>query len=590
MKKMNNTKTNHTKTNTLKTKQKCYFPLLFSLLPALLFNNSWAYPANVPKQSEIKTLNEHGDRIYNILAAETASLRGDFKTAIAHYQSIKNSQQDPLVLERIMNLAFQNKNEEQFERIAAQWVKIDGQNTTALEALAVTQIKNKNIDGAILSLSQLINQLQNKNENAYGFIFSGLKDFVGTPELIQIFDKLGALDPQKNGMGYFFAASIAADDNQTNDALRLIEKAILLNDKNIEFIQLKAQLLWRNNQIIDALNLLSTRYHTLAQDDPNKLASGIIYAKFLLQNFEYDKASALLQDINNTLPKQIDVLSLLFLTALDLQNYEDAQKLIPDILLFDPVKATFYQADLYKKQGQYEKLRSVLLQLNDSKSAMSRQLGIAESFLAEKNLLMFTAQLDALRGRFPDNQQSLYLQQAALLEKYEYNQEAYLLNSLLIQYYPDLKGLQTSKAMLALKLGRFDEFESIFNTQLEKTPNDANLLNGLGYTIFEQEKTALYPKAQKMMEKAYALVPDNIAVIDSMGWMYYQLGEYEKALDYLTIAFNQMKEPDVIVHYLAALIKNNRRPEAEQLFSILEKIHPGNSQILWFKDKILSVK
>lgn len=587
MKKTNNTKINHTKTNTLKTKPKSYLNILLSLLPAFLFNNSLAYPASTVQQPEIKVLNEHGDRIYNILAAETASLRGDYKSAIAYYQSIKNSQQDPLVLERIINLAFQNKNEEQFERIAEQWVKIDGENTTALEALAVTQIKNKNIDGAIISLSQLINQLQNKNENAYGFVFSGLKDFVTTPDLIQIFDKLGTLDPKKNGLGYFFAASIAADDNQINEALNLIEKAILLNDKNIEFIQLKAQLLWRNNQITEALDLLNTRYYSLPQDDPNKLASGIIYAKFLLQNFEYDKANLLLQDINDTLPKQIDVLSLLFLTAYDLQNYETAQKLIPDIVLFDPIKAAFYQADLYRKQGQHEKLRNTLLQLNDSKSILSRQLGIAESFLAEKNLLMFTAQLDALRGRFPDNQQNLYLQQATLLEKYEYNQEAYLLNSLLIQYYPNIKELHTRKAMLALKLGRFDEFESIFKMQLEKTPNDANLLNGLGYTIFEQEKTALYPSAQKMVEKANALVPDNIAVIDSMGWMYYQLGEYEKALDYLTIAFNQMKEPDVIVHYLAALIKNNRRPEAEQLFKILEKIHPNNSQVVWFKDKIL---
>ena len=95
------------------------------------------------------------------------------------------------------------------------------------------------------------------------------------------------------------------------------------------------------------------------------------------------------------------------------------------------------------------------------------------------------------------------------------------------------------------KLGRdeyFDRAVETFQRLLEIEPNDAYALNYLGYMY--ADKGVRLTEAVALLEQAIALVPDNSAFLDSIGWAYFRLGELAQAEDYLQQALEHMDEGD----------------------------------------------
>lgn len=70
-------------------------------------------------------------------------------------------------------------------------------------------------------------------------------------------------------------------------------------------------------------------------------------------------------------------------------------------------------------------------------------------------------------------------------------------------------------------------------------------LNYLGYML--ADKSMRLPEALKMIRKAVDLEPMNGAYLDSLGWVYFKMGEYELAEDNLRQAV-QRDQADPTVH------------------------------------------
>ena len=96
---------------------------------------------------------------------------------------------------------------------------------------------------------------------------------------------------------------------------------------------------------------------------------------------------------------------------------------------------------------------------------------------------------------------------------------------------------------------------------LEVNPDDAYVLNYLAYSWLEREyKIDL---SLQMLEKAYAKKSNDPYIIDSIGWAYYLINDYEKAENFLKRAVELMPEdPIVNDHYGDILWKLNRKIQA----------------------------
>ena len=77
--------------------------------------------------------------------------------------------------------------------------------------------------------------------------------------------------------------------------------------------------------------------------------------------------------------------------------------------------------------------------------------------------------------------------------------------------------------------------EEALLASLELRPDDPNVLNFLAYSWVERGLNL--DEGFEMLNRAVEMQPDSGAIIDSLGWAYYQLGQYAEALPHLERAF-----------------------------------------------------
>ncbi|MGB8363888.1 MAG: tetratricopeptide repeat protein [Rhizomicrobium sp.] len=87
--------------------------------------------------------------------------------------------------------------------------------------------------------------------------------------------------------------------------------------------------------------------------------------------------------------------------------------------------------------------------------------------------------------------------------------------------------LYFARAVAEEQSGHWDLAEQDLKTALQLSPDQAQVLNYLGYSWVD--KGVHLPEALAMLEKARALSPFDGYIVDSVGWAYYRLGRYEEA-------------------------------------------------------------
>ena len=111
------------------------------------------------------------------------------------------------------------------------------------------------------------------------------------------------------------------------------------------------------------------------------------------------------------------------------------------------------------------------------------------------------------------------------------------------------------------RMGDYENSDKDLLTSLEINPNDAYTLNYLAYSWLERKykiNTAL-----QMLEKAYAARSNDPYIIDSIGWAYYLVDEYDKAENFLKRAVELMpQDPIVNDHYGDILWQLDRKIQA----------------------------
>jgi len=111
------------------------------------------------------------------------------------------------------------------------------------------------------------------------------------------------------------------------------------------------------------------------------------------------------------------------------------------------------------------------------------------------------------------------------------------------------------------RLGRWPEAEADMKAALKLAPDEPELLNYLGYSWIDRGEHL--KEAMAMVEKAVAADPRSGAMVDSLGWAYYRLGDYKKAVENLEQAVElEAGDPEINNHLGDAYWKVGRKDEA----------------------------
>ena len=95
---------------------------------------------------------------------------------------------------------------------------------------------------------------------------------------------------------------------------------------------------------------------------------------------------------------------------------------------------------------------------------------------------------------------------------------------------------------------RGDEAVADFKRVLEIEPDNADALNYLGYTWVDRNENLT--EAFEMIRKAVRLEPQSGAIVDSLGWAHYKLGQYEQARVQLEKAVSLSPSSATIIDHL----------------------------------------
>ena len=264
----------------------------------------------------------------------------------------------------------------------------------------------------------------------------------------------------------------------------------------------------KNDEALEELKNISTFSR-------NPANINLIISKVLLRQNEVQKA----RDILEQLAKETDSSEPRYMLALLAYKDKDFPKAIKLLNLITPAMADFedsiyLQIRIFKESGEKEK-GITLLRNTLAKESSRRPL--------------FYALLAALYHEKKEDPAAISLLEAA------------------VTIYPDNAQLFFDYGLMLDKTGMEEQAMSKMAKVLELQPDHAEALNFIGYTW--ADKNIRLEEAREYIEKAAAQKPDNGYIIDSLGWVYFRLGDYQRAAKELQRALElQPEDPHIHDH------------------------------------------
>jgi Tfp pilus assembly protein PilF len=91
-------------------------------------------------------------------------------------------------------------------------------------------------------------------------------------------------------------------------------------------------------------------------------------------------------------------------------------------------------------------------------------------------------------------------------------------------------------ALVYEAINKYDDAYRVYETALKVDSTNALILNNYAYSL--SERGIDLEKALRMAKKAVAAEPKNSAYLDTIGWIYFKLGDYKKAANYVSEALS----------------------------------------------------
>jgi len=154
---------------------------------------------------------------------------------------------------------------------------------------------------------------------------------------------------------------------------------------------------------------------------------------------------------------------------------------------------------------------------------------------------------------------------AALLADVGHSSEAIALLQLALERFPDHPGVRYQIALIQDKAGMERESVRSFESLLKDRPEDASLLNALGYSLADRNQKLA--RAETLIRKALTASPDNPAFLDSLGWVIFRRGDVPGAIPLLERAYRIFPDAEIASHWGEVLWVNGKQSEARTLWA-----------------------
>ncbi|MEM7057239.1 MAG: tetratricopeptide repeat protein [Pseudomonadota bacterium] len=228
-------------------------------------------------------------------------------------------------------------------------------------------------------------------------------------------------------------------------------------------------------------------------------------------------------------------------------------------------RAQLLIAQLLEQDQQYELALSAYDALpEDAPEALAAGIGNAEVLQASGKVDEGIAAMREVLVRFPDALEAHTSLGNMLRRESRFEDAAVAYDGavkLLGTIEPHHWGLLYQRGIALERSKQWDRAEADFRKALELEPDQPDVLNYLGYSLVELGQKL--EEAEKMIEKAVDQRPEDGYIVDSLGWVLYRFGEFERATEHLERAV-ELRPVDPVIndHFGDALWMVGRKTEA----------------------------
>ncbi len=173
--------------------------------------------------------------------------------------------------------------------------------------------------------------------------------------------------------------------------------------------------------------------------------------------------------------------------------------------------------------------------------------------------------------------QQLLLTEGQLLREAGRHKEALGLLEGALKTSPDDTALLYDAALIAEKLDRTELMETYLRRAMKLKPDEAHAFNALGYSLADRNQRL--QEAYELIAHALKLSPDDAFIQDSMGWVYFRMGNLAKAREYLEKAWTARPHAEVGAHFGEALWVLGERDKARAIWREAHAIEPDNETL-----------
>ena len=516
-----------------------------------------------------------GDLLYQLLVADIAVQRKDYRTAVQTYLSLAKQTHDPRLAGMATRMAIYARDNSSALEAAVLWVEVAPSDPQARQAVIAAYIRNGQAQEAVSHIDALLEMNTPEAKGGLRLLSSLLSR---EQDVKAAFSLMKHVVEQRPGNPDVMIAygQLALRAGELDVAAKAIAKVLKKRPGWSDAILLQVRIMQLQGKAQAGLDFLLRAVAKAPED----LRLRLFYARLLMDEKRYEEALDQYRRLAHLAPQNIELKYTLGLLLLQMKYYDEARDYLLQIkkrgLRFNEVN--FYLGWIAEHLGNVEEAIGYYSAVTASTNYLEAKVRWAILTAKQGRLQQARTTLATLRLEVPAHQRRLYLVEGEILQSADNDAEAIKVYSEALQKMPQDSGLLYAQAIVAEKLGRLKLMEHSLKRIIDQDPNHVDALNALGYTL--ADRTERYQEAFAYIKHALVLRPNNNAILDSMGWVLYRLGNYEEAIKYLRRSIKIKMDYEVAAHLGEVLWVSGDRQAAMTVWHDALEQFSGNKTLL----------
>ncbi|MDR6474801.1 putative Zn-dependent protease [Burkholderia sp. OAS925] len=537
-------------------------------------------PPSAEEQKSLPSVQLTSQIVFQVLAAEVALQRNQPAPAYQTYLALARDTHDPRMAQRATEIALAAQSPSDALAAAQLW-----------QQYAPSSERAAQLDASLLVLSGKPDDAQPLLERELAKVPADNRG-----NAILALQLLLSRGPNRIGGLHVLQEMLKNDMNRPEAQLAVARQQLVANDAPGARKSLEQALALKPDYLPAALTLSQmgpeerkegiASLEKYVQQNPKSHDARLALAQMYLASDRLDDAQKQFEIMHKANANDLTPLMALALIRIQQKSFNDAQAYLTQYAQqaektpgADPGQAYIYLAQLSLEQKNEAAAADWLDKISpSSQQYLPAQITRAQLLAKQGKPDDARRQLARLRPADPRDQAVVVRTDAAILFDAKRYGEAETRLQEATAAFPDDPDLTYDYAMAAEKNGHFDTMEAQLRKLIQTQPDNPQAYNALGYSLADRNQRLA--EADKLVEKASSLAPNDAFIMDSVGWVKYRMGDTTDAIKVLRKAYDIQPNAEIGAHLGEVLWKSGNQDQARAAFREARKLEPDNETLV----------